>query len=107
MKGDHLGEFEELLLMMVALLGDRAYGINLVEEIKSRMGRTVNLSSVHSTLYRMEDKGYVGSDVGGATTERGGRRKRFFHLTSAGRAILYDTQAMRAEIWQLILSKGN
>jgi len=107
MKGDLLGEFEELLLMMVALLGDRAYGINLVEEIKSRMRRTVNLSSVHSTLYRMEDKGYVGSDVGGATTERGGRRKRFFHLTSAGRAILYDTQAMRAEIWQLILSKGN
>ena len=107
MKGDYLGEFEELVLLMVALLGDDAYGIGLVEEIKSKMGRSVNLSSVHSTLYRMEDKGYVASQVGGATTKRGGRRKRIFHLTSAGRAILEDTQSKRSEIWNLILSKGN
>ncbi len=108
MKGEYLGEFEELVLLMVGLLDEQAYGINIVEEIRSRMNRKVNLSGVHSTLYRMEDKGYLTSSFGGATSERGGRKKRIFHLTLSGRNILESTQSKRTAVWQLIVSKqGN
>ena len=108
MKGEYLGEFEELVLLMVGLLDEHAYGINIVEEIRSRMNRKVNLSAVHSTLYRMEDKNYLTSSFGGATTERGGRRKRIFHLTLSGRNKLEFTQSKRMAVWQLIVSKqGN
>jgi len=108
MKGEYLGEFEELVLLMVGLLDQKAYGISIVEEIRSRMNRKVNLSAVHSTLYRMEDKGYLTSSFGGATTERGGRRKRIFLLTTSGRKVLESTQSKRMAVWQLIISKqGN
>ena len=106
MKGEYLGEFEELVLLMVGLLEGQAYGINIVEEIRIRMSRKVNLSAVHSTLYRMEDKGYITSSFGGATAERGGRRKRIFHLTISGRNTLESTQAKRQEVWQLIVNKA-
>lgn len=102
MKGGYLGEFEELVMMTCAFLQHDAYGINIVEAIKSRMDRDVNLSAVHITLYRLEDKGLVSSKVGGSTAKRGGRRKRIFHLTPAGTKQLKETQRKRQEFWHLI-----
>lgn len=88
MQKEYLGEFEELVLTMVGILQDDAYGNAIVSEIKERVGRHVNLSAVHVTLYRLEDKGYVKSGMGGATNTCGGRRKRIFSLTNAGLAML-------------------
>ncbi len=102
MKGSHLGEFEELVMLMVALLNDEAYGIRIVEEIKDKMDRKVILSAVHVTLYRLEDKGLVKSAMGGATGERGGRRKRIFSLTKAGYRALQDAKDQKTQLWQLI-----
>ena len=102
MARDFLGEFEELVLTMVAILKEDAYGNALVNEIKQRVGRECNLSAVHVTLYRLEDKGLIKSSMGGATNERGGRRKRIFHVTNAGLAMLRDMKESRMELWKLI-----
>lgn len=102
MKGNYLGEFEELVMLTCAFLKEEAYGINIVEQIKEKMDRTVKLSAVHITLYRLEDKGYVESYYGGATAERGGRRKRIFKLSQAGKKLLTDTQEKRQAFWNLI-----
>jgi PadR family transcriptional regulator, regulatory protein PadR len=98
----YIGEFEELVLTIVAILQDDAYGNAIVNEIKDKAGREVNLSAVHVTLYRLEDKGYVKSDMGGATSERGGRRKRIFTITNAGLAILREMKESRQDLWKLI-----
>lgn len=102
MSKSYIGEFEELVLTIVAILQDDAYGNAIVSEIKDKAGREVNLSAVHVTLYRLEDKGYVKSDMGGATNERGGRRKRIFTITNAGLAILRDMKESRMDLWKLI-----
>lgn len=102
MKGSYLGEFEELVMLTCALLKEEAYGINIVQEIKLRMDRSVNLSAVHVTLYRLEDKGYVTSSYGGATTQRGGRRKRIFKLTSLGVKLLQQVNEKRQNLWNMI-----
>ncbi|HEX5167730.1 MAG TPA: helix-turn-helix transcriptional regulator [Cyclobacteriaceae bacterium] len=102
MAKEFLGEFEELVLTMVGILQEEAYGNVIVGEIKGRIGRDVNLSAVHVTLYRLEDKGYVKSYMGGATNERGGRRKRIFTITNAGFAILRSMKEARIDLWKLI-----
>lgn len=102
MKKDFLGEFEELVLTMVGILQEEAYGNAIVNEIRERVDREVNLSAVHVTLYRLEDKGYVKSAMGGATNERGGRRKRLFRITNAGLAMLRTMKESRMELWKLI-----
>lgn len=99
---EYLGEFEELVLTMVGVLQDDAYGAAICDEIDSRLKREVNLSAVHVTLYRLEDKGYIRSKVGGATKERGGRRKRIYSITSAGLALLRNLKESRQELWKLI-----
>jgi DNA-binding PadR family transcriptional regulator len=99
---EYLGEFEELILTMVGVLQEEAYGAAIAEEIEKRLKRDVNLSAVHVTLYRLEDKGLIKSKVGGATNERGGRRKRIYTITSAGLALLRTMKETRMDLWKLI-----
>ena len=99
---EYLGEFEELVLTMVGILREDAYGNAIVNEIKDRVGRDSNLSAVHVTLYRLEDKGLVKSSMGGATNARGGRRKRIFTVTNAGLAMLRVMKEARMDLWKLI-----
>lgn len=102
MAKEYLGEFEELILTMVAALQEDAYGAAIAEEIETRLKRDVNLSAVHVTLYRLEDKGYIKSSLGGGTKERGGRRKRIYTVTSAGMAMLRAMKEARIDLWKLV-----
>jgi PadR family transcriptional regulator, regulatory protein PadR len=99
---EYLGEFEELVLTMVAALQDDAYGAAIAAEIEEKLKRDVNLSAVHVTLYRLEDKGYIRSAMGGGTQERGGRRKRIYTITSAGMALLRAMKETRLTLWNMV-----
>ncbi|MBI1769986.1 MAG: PadR family transcriptional regulator [Bacteroidetes bacterium] len=102
MPKEYLGEFEELVLTLVAALQEDAYGAAITDEIESRLKRGVNLSAVHVTLYRLQDKGLIKSSLGGATNERGGRRKRIYTITSAGLAMLRAMKEARIDLWKMI-----
>jgi PadR family transcriptional regulator PadR len=98
----YLGELEELVLLMVALLNKEAYGVSITEELKIQAKRNISISAVHAVLHRLEEKGFVKSRLGGASTERGGRRKRLFSITAYGRNVLEESRNVRNDIWKLI-----
>jgi DNA-binding PadR family transcriptional regulator len=102
MNKEYLGELEELVLTMVALLREDAYGAMIAHSIQERLQREANLSGIHVTLYRLEDKGFIKSSYGGSTNERGGRRKRIYTVTNAGYSILKSMQESRVGLWRLI-----
>ncbi len=102
MKGTNLGEFEEIVLLTIAALIDDAYSVAICEEIERVTNRQVKLSVVHAVLNRLADKGYAKSHLGEPTKERGGRRKRFFTVTHAGKVALTQAKDQRDELWNLI-----
>lgn len=102
MKGTYLGEFEEVVLLAVAIRSGDAYGAAVVNEIEQQMGRSVNLGAVHSALNRLQEKGLVRSEMGGMTPERGGRRKRLYLVTVYGRRALEEVRQLRNQMWQAI-----
>jgi PadR family transcriptional regulator, regulatory protein PadR len=102
MKGDNIGEFEELVLLMVASIAIDAYGVAVRAELETQAKRSVNISAVHAALYRLEDKGYLKSELGGATDKRGGKMKRYFSVTQAGFTILRDARKIREQLWRTI-----
>lgn len=102
MRRTYLGEFEELVLLMIAILDGQAYGVTVSQEIEHHTGRVVTFGAVHNTLIRLEEKGFVRSELGGATTERGGRRKRLFKVTALGQRAIQDIQQLRNKLWQLM-----
>lgn len=99
-KGYYLGEFEELVLISAASLIEEAYGVSIMNYIIEETGRTVNISAVHEVLKRLEKKGFLKSKMGGATQERGGRRKRYFQLTSSGKKTLEENIRMKLHLYQ-------
>ena len=94
---DWLGEFEQVVLFAVLQLDDDAYGVTVREEIRRRTGRTASAGAVYTTLERLEARRLVTSRWGEPTSERGGKRKRYFSITPSGRAALTRSyQAVRA-----------
>ncbi|TLV02564.1 PadR family transcriptional regulator [Dyadobacter luticola] len=102
MKGTYLGEFEEIVLLAVAVLAGDAYGAAITNEIEQQMGRSVNLGAVHAALHRLEEKSLLSSRMGGATAERGGRSKRLFTITMAGTKALDNIREIRNRMWENI-----
>ncbi|MEM8967582.1 MAG: helix-turn-helix transcriptional regulator [Bacteroidota bacterium] len=102
MKNPSLGEFEELVLLVVAAQHDQAYGVSILEDLEEKLSKKLNISAVHVALKRMEDKGFVKSRFGGITSERGGRRKKFYIITAFGKQMLDQQYALRTSIYQQI-----
>ena len=109
MKGTYLGEFEEIVLLAVGILGDDAYGVSIRKEIETQSGRDVNIGAVHTAVHRLEAKGYLNSKFGESTNIRGGKRKRLFFLTTAGLKALNGSRDLRSQMWShlpAVLSKS-
>lgn len=102
MRRTYLGEFEEIVLLTVAIMGDGAYGVAITEEIEQQTGRSVSISAVHAALHRLEEKYMLSSHMGDATAERGGRRKRLFSVTALGNHTLDEIRLLRNRMWDSI-----
>lgn len=102
MKGTQLGELEEIILLTVAALYDDAYGVAVMKAVEESTGRSITISTVHSVLKRLHEKGYCESRYDGATKERGGRRKHLFRVTAAGEQALQSSRDIRNGLWSAI-----
>lgn len=102
MKKYQLGEFEEFVLLTVGVLYDDAYGVSIKEEIEKRLKRKVSIGALQSALRRMEEKGFIVSELGETTRARGGKRKRYFKITAFGKKALDYNMQTRMELYNEI-----
>jgi DNA-binding PadR family transcriptional regulator len=102
MRGEHLGELEELVLLSVCSLGDGAYGVNVQQLIESRARRVVTLGAVYSALDRLQRKRLLTSRILAGVPERGGRRKRVFAATPAGIEAIEQVRRAREALWAIV-----
>ncbi len=106
MKYTQLGEFEELVLLIIGSLGDSAYSISIKEEFKRHTKRNPSIGALHSAFNRLEKKGFLESYEGGATNKRGGRSKRFYVITAYGRKALDDSFELRSTLYHSLPELG-
>jgi DNA-binding PadR family transcriptional regulator len=100
MKGDHIGEFEELILLAVHSLAEEAYGVAVQQTLERETTRTVSLGAVYAALDRLEQKGLVRSAMTPGTAVRGGRSRRAFTLTREGVRILDALRHLRERFYR-------
>ena len=94
-----LGEFEEVILLLVGILDKDAYAFRIAEEFETQTKRAASIGAVHSALTRLNNKGFVTSKMSSSTAERGGRRKRIYALTAYGRKALQSARDFRMNLW--------
>ncbi len=100
MKKSYLGEFELMVLLAAMHLEDRAYGLEIAQDIERRTGREVSRGSLYVTFDRLQAKGYVASSLAGRSGERGGRPKRFIRVTRSGRDAVREAHAALAGMFR-------
>lgn len=104
MKKTKLGEFEELVLLTVAVLQDDAYGVEIKRELEGRMRQKLSVGSIQSALKRLEEKGFLKSAFGEATQMRGGKRKRIYTITHYAQKVLSELKDLRTSLWESLPS---
>jgi PadR family transcriptional regulator, regulatory protein PadR len=102
MKKYQLGEFEEIVILTIGILNNRAYSVSIKDEIESRLSRTVSFGALHTALKRLEEKGYLKSFAGESTDERAGRPRQYFEITAMGKKAMRYTKDTRDELWKAI-----
>ncbi len=102
MDKEHIGELEELILLLIIMLKEEAYGFAIRKALKEQADRVVTIGAVHGTVNRLEKKGFVKSEMLGATELRGGRRKRVFTITALGKKVLHRSKDIKVNLWRQI-----
>ena len=97
-----LGEFEEIVLLTVAILHGEAYGVSIKKEIEARLSRKVSVGALQTALRRMEKKGLLSSKKGESSADRAGRPKLYFTITALGQRALEHTRETRNAMWEAI-----
>lgn len=99
-KTTYLGELEHMILLAVLRLGEEAYGMAIRDELANEVGREVKRSAAYITLERLSGKGYLTTRMGDSTPERGGRAKRYYQITAAGREALRESGLAFKRLWE-------
>ncbi len=100
MMSQHLGEFEQVLLLAILQAGDRAHALATIKELDEHAGRRVDRGTVYKTLDRLEAKGLVEWTIEDATPERGGHRRRLFTVTPQGIGALQTSRRTLFSLWE-------
>jgi DNA-binding PadR family transcriptional regulator len=99
-KTTYLGELEHMILLAILRLGAGAYGMSIRDELASQVGREVKRSAAYITLERLTTKGYLTTRMGESTPERGGRAKRYYEITAAGKEALRESGLAFKRLWE-------
>jgi len=105
-KGNHLGEFEEIVMLTIAVLQDEAYGLAIKKELEEQSKRKITISAVHAACNRLEEKGLLTAHFGEKSNQRGGKRKKIYAVSLKGQQALYDAQELRMRLWKRIPRTG-
>lgn len=106
MKGERLGEFEEFTLLAVRALGDNTYAVPIQEYVEKVTARPISMGSIYAALARLEEKGFLRSEMSEAVAQRGGKSKRVYTVTPSGLRTARDLHRVRERIWNTITEGG-
>ena len=101
MRGQHLGEFEELILLNVRILGREAHSVGIQDSLRAHAGREVSLGAIYAALDRLERKKHVHSWLAEPQRRPGGRARRCYRLTPQGLRTLDAMHQVRERLWAL------
>ena len=91
---------EELILLSIWKLKSNAYGVTIRENFKTVTGKTLNYGSLYNTLFRLAQRGLVENNESEPLSQKGGRRKILYCLTSLGEKALFEARKIQKLAWE-------
>ena len=102
MKETYIGELQELILLTILAHHNKTHGVIIQENLKETLGRRISRGSLHTALTRLVQKGFLESMLGEPTPERGGKSKKYYVVTNAGKQTLARAKELRERYYKVI-----
>ncbi len=97
-----IGALEEMVIILAAVLQEDAYAVSIRREYVERTDKEISIPAIHTVLKRLEDKGLLRSYESAPTSERGGRKKRIYKITTSGYQLISELRSQRESLWSLV-----
>lgn len=97
-----LSRAEEIILLAVFRLEDKAYGISIREFIREKTGTEWSLAQIYEPLNKLREKGYAVKYKDRPTPERGGRHKYIYKITQEGKQALLEIRDVHDKVWEKV-----
>ena len=92
-------KIEEILLVAIWHLADKAYGVKIRQHVSAIIGRELTYGHLYSALNQLVTKKYVTKSVGKAAAQRLGRPRIYYSLTPEGIDALKAARELSARLW--------
>lgn len=90
---------EEFVMLAIWKLQEDGYTLAIREKVSEITEHDWSLSSIYTPLERLERRGLITSHLTDPTARRGGRHKRVYQLTPAGRRDLLHIRRIEEAMW--------
>ncbi|NOT10183.1 MAG: PadR family transcriptional regulator [Gemmatimonadales bacterium] len=100
MTKDTVGEFEHQVLLATLRLKAEAYTTSIVLELTERAGREVAPAAVHIALARLEENGFISSQIRHGPGRGGFRERRYVTVTARGLNVLRVSRRRLLGLWE-------
>ncbi len=94
-----LSRQEEMVLLSIWRLGEEAYGVTIREFISKATGKYWSIGSIYVPLDRLIEKGFIECFYKDSYNRKGGRRKRFYKVSSLGLEALEEVLELQKTLW--------
>ncbi|WP_425392451.1 PadR family transcriptional regulator [Ekhidna sp.] len=95
---ESIGSLEEIVLMIL-LKNEKINSVDIAKEYEDALSKNISIPAIHVVLKRMEKKGWVNSEFGQPTPERGGRRKRIYWATPTAYKLISELNEVKTKLW--------
>jgi len=91
---------EEILLVAIWRLKEKAYGVKIRKNVAELTGKTWNYGTLYCSLDQLVKKNFAVKTVGEPLPERGGRRKIYYNPTPDGVKALQNAHKLQKALWE-------
>ena len=91
---------EEMLLLSIYRLGEKAFGVRIMEYLTRIIGETWNYGTMYTTLDQLVRKGLLERQDGEPIPDRRGRRRVYYRLTPDGIEALKTADTIHRHLWE-------
>jgi len=94
-----LTKIEEILLLSIWRLKDKAYGFEIRRHVSAIIGKDFTYGNLYSVLNQLTKKKYVNKRKGESNPSRQGKIRMYYSLSDAGRDALKYSFEMNQKLW--------
>lgn len=91
---------EEMVLLAIYHKEGKSSLVEVREYLTEFTNNSMQISTIHAIMERLEKSGYLKSHTGAPTSKRGGKAVKYYEFSKKGKEALAELKAVNEALWK-------